>query len=92
MTIGEGETRAHGFKGFANALHGAARERGVADEGEAAGLRREKTGDHAHGRAGVAAVEGMSGGSDAAGDASDFDGAGARAIHLCAQRLHAGEG
>ena len=57
VAVGEGEARAHGFERLANALHGAARERGVADEGEAALLRREQAGDHAHGGAGVAAVE-----------------------------------
>ena len=92
VSVSEREARAHGFERFANALHGAAREGFVADESEAAGLRREKPGDHAHGRAGVAAVERMSGGSDAAGDAGDFDGVCAGSIYLCAERLHAGEG
>ena len=42
VAVGEREARAHGFKRLANALHGAARERGVADEREAALLRREQ--------------------------------------------------
>ena len=49
MAIGEREPRAHGFQRLANALHGPARERVVADEREAALLRREQAGDHAHG-------------------------------------------
>ena len=36
-------------------------------------LRREQAGDHAHGRAGVAAVERLAGRSDAAADAGDLD-------------------
>ena len=91
MAIGEREARAHSFKRFANALHGTARERGVADQREAAGLRREKAGDHAHGRAGISAIEGMSWRRDAAGDAGDFNGVGAGAVYFCAERLHAGE-
>src|ERR1700722_11301266 len=34
----------------------------------------------------------MIGGSDAAGDAGDFDGVCAGSVNLCAERLHAGEG
>ena len=37
------------------------------------GLRREQAGDHAHRRAGVAAIERMSGGRDAAADAGDLN-------------------
>ena len=59
VAVGEREARAHGFQRLADALHGAAGERGVADEGEAALLRRQQAGDHAHGGAGVAAVERM---------------------------------
>ena len=84
--------RAHGFKRLADALHGAARERGIADEREAALLRRKQAGDHAHGRAGVAAVERLVGGGHAAGDAGDFDRALADLVDLGAQRLHAGQG
>ena len=36
VAVGEREARAHGFKRPTDALHGAARERGIADEGEAA--------------------------------------------------------
>ena len=57
VAVGEREPRAHGFERLANALHGPARKRCVADQREAALLRREQAGDHAHGRAGVAAVE-----------------------------------
>src|ERR1700733_15002428 len=34
----------------------------------------------------------MIGGSDAAGNAGDFDGVGAGSLYCCAERLHAGEG
>ncbi len=49
VAIGERDVRAHGFKRLANALHGTARERSVSDESEGTLLRREKSGDHAHG-------------------------------------------
>ena len=57
VAVGEREPRAHGFQRLANALHGPPRERLVADEREAPRLRREQAGNHAHRRAGVAAVE-----------------------------------
>ena len=66
VAFGERELRAHGFKGLANALHGTAGKGCVANQREAALLRREQAGDHAHGGAGVAAVEGVVGGRDAA--------------------------
>ncbi len=91
VAVGESEARTHFPEWFADALHGAARERRVADEGEAALLRREQAGDHAHRGAGVSAVERMTGGNDAAGDAIDFDAAVIEVPDSCAEGLHAGE-
>jgi hypothetical protein len=71
--FGEFYARAHLRERLADALHGAAAERDVANEGEDAGLRREQAGEHAHGRAGVAAVEGLVRGRELAGCAEDFD-------------------
>jgi hypothetical protein len=73
VAFGEREARAHRFERLADALHGAARERGVADQRELALLRCEQAGDHAHGRAGVAAVERGWPAADFAADAGDFD-------------------
>ena len=53
VAIGKGEVSAHEFQGRLNALHGAAGEGWVADQGEFRGvvrqLGREQAGDHAHG-------------------------------------------
>ena len=86
VAFGEGEARAHFCERLANALHGAARKRCVADEGEGALLRREQAGDHAHRGAGVAAVERMIRWSDAAADAVDFNAAVVELADLCAER------
>ena len=92
VAVGEGEVRAHFAERLANALHGAAGERCIADEGEGALLRREQAGDHAHRGAGVAAIERMIGWSDAATDAVDFNAAVIELADFCAEGLHAGEG
>jgi len=89
VAFGEREPCAHAFERLADALHRPARKRCVADECEAALLRREQAGDHAHRRAGVAAVEWMVCRSHAAAYAGDFHRIAARPIHFCAQRFHA---
>ena len=73
VAFGEFDARAHLRERLADAFHGAAAERGVADEGEAARLRCDQARQHAHGRAGVAAVEGMVRGGEVAGGSGDFD-------------------
>ena len=55
-------------------------------------LRREQAGDHAHRRAGVAAIERMIRGRDVAADAIDFNPAVVQLADLGAECLHAGEG
>jgi len=49
VAVGEFDARAHLREGLTDALHGAAAERGVADEGEVARLCCEQAGEHAHG-------------------------------------------
>ena len=77
---------------FADALHGAAGEGVVADEGEGVGVRRDEAGEHAHGGAGVAAVERSGGLLECAGDAGDRDGLVRIVDDRGAEGLHAGEG
>ena len=73
VAFGEFYARAHLRERLADAFHGAAAERGVADEGEGARLRCDQARQHAHGRAGVAAVEGMVRGGEVAGGSDNFD-------------------
>ena len=80
---------------LADALHRAEGQGVVADEGEGVRVRGDEAGEHAHGRAGVAAVERGGGLTEGAGDAGDLDDAGAAFAGVDdggAERLHAGEG
>jgi len=88
----KGHFRTHFCERFAHALHGAARERFVSDEGEAALLGCEETGDHTHSRSGVAAVERMIYGGNATADSVDFDATVIEFANARAEGLHAGEG
>ncbi len=83
------EPCAHQLQWLANALHGAAGERGVTYQGEFALLRRQEARYHAHGRSGVAAVKGMSARGYATGNACDIYGFSADPIDLGAQGFHA---
>ena len=56
VAFDEIDTGAHLGERFADALHGAEGEGVVADEGEGVRMRGDESGEHAHGRAGVAAV------------------------------------
>jgi len=49
VAVGEFDARAHLREGLTDALHGAAAERGVADEVKVARLCCEQAGEHAHG-------------------------------------------
>jgi hypothetical protein len=64
---------AHLRERLADALHGAEGEGVVADEGEGVRVRGDEAGEHAHGRAGVAAVERGCGLLEFACGAGDFD-------------------
>ena len=92
VPFSERDVRTHVRKRFADALHGAAGEGLVADEREAALLRREQAGDHAHRGAGVAAVERVIYRSDATANAVDFNASIFKRANSRAQGLHAGEG
>jgi len=74
-----------------DAIHRTEGEGGVADEGEGVGVGGDEAGQHAHRRAGVAAVEGRGGLAEEAGDAGDFDGFVRLAEDGCAEGFHAGE-
>ena len=83
---------AHLREGFADALHGAKGEGVVADEGEGVRVRGDEAGEHAHGGAGVAAVEWCGGLEEFACGAGDGDGLVGIVDDGGAEGLHAGEG
>ena len=83
--------RTHLAEGIADAIHRAEGEGGVSDEGEGVGVGGDEAGQHAHGRAGVAAVEGRGGLTEGPGDAGDLDGVVWVAEDARAERFHAGE-
>ena len=92
VAFGQGDLCAHGGEGFADALHGAKGEGVVANEGKlAAMLRGDEAGEHAHSRAGVAAVERGGGLLEGAGDAGDLN-VGVVVDDGGAQGSHAGKG
>src|SRR5581483_10831827 len=92
VAVGEGDMRPHLLERLADPLHRPARERGIADQREAALLWREQARDHAHRGAGVAAVQRMIDRNHAAADTADLDSLIAQPVYLCAERLHAGQG
>jgi hypothetical protein len=57
VTFSEVDSSAHLGERLADTLHWADGERVVADKGEGVGVRCDQAGEHAHGRAGVAAVK-----------------------------------
>ncbi len=57
VAFDEVDACAHLHERLADALHGAEGEGVVADEGEGVRVRGDEAAEHAHGRAGVAAVE-----------------------------------
>ena len=63
----------------------------VADEGEDVAVRSDESGQHAHGGAGVAAVEWLGRLDEGASGAGDVDGFVVIVDDLCAEGLHAGE-
>ena len=73
VAVSQGDARAHGGERLADALHGAAREGRVADEGEGVRVGREQAGEHSHGAAGVAAVQIFLRVVPLPGGAGDFD-------------------
>ena len=92
IAAGEVDLGAHLREGFADALHGAGGEGGVAGEDEGMGVGGEEAGEHTHGGAGVAAVEVVLGLPEVAGGAKDGDGAVGLHVHGGAELGHAGEG
>ena len=89
VPIRQRDARAHFRKRFADSFHGPARQRLVADERKFSLLRRQQARNHAHGRAGVAAVERAVRGRYAAADARHFHRAVLQPVDARAQRLHA---
>ncbi len=71
VAAGEVDLGAHLRERFADALHGASREGGVAGEDEGVRMRGDEAGEHAHGGAGVAAVEVVLGLLEVSGGAGD---------------------
>jgi len=73
MAFGQRQTCAHLFQWLANALHGPPRERIIAHQREASLLGRKQARDHAHRRAGVAAIERGGGSPHVSADAGYFN-------------------
>ena len=92
VAAGEMDLCAHGGERLADTLHRAEGEGVVADEGELVRMGRDEAGEHAHGGAGVAAIEGVLRLDEVAGGTSDFDGLIGLVIDCGTERGHAREG
>src|SRR5271154_3310667 len=92
VAVNEVDLRSHLAEGSADALHRAEGEGVVADKSEDVRMRGDEASEHAHGGAGVAAVERTGWLGEAARSAGDGDGLVGIANDLCAEGLHAGEG
>ena len=92
VTAGEVDLGTHFCQGRTYALHGARREGGVAGEDEGVRVGGDEAGEHAHGGAGVAAVEVVLGLAEVAACAGDVDAAIGLLVYDCAELGDAGEG
>ena len=92
VAAGEVDLCAHGGERLADALHRTEGEGVVADEGEVVRMGGDEASQHAHGGAGVSAVERVLGLDEVAGGAGDFDGLVLLVRDGSAECGHAGEG